>query len=71
MGLMLEVFEVVFCEGDWRDGLCKFDEDKWWKEGSRKLRKLFKLVKDLKYLFRLEVIESLFVMFRIMGNKEY
>ncbi|KAK4654496.1 hypothetical protein QC762_403320 [Podospora pseudocomata] len=70
-GLMPEVLEAVPCEGDWRDGPCKFDEDKWRKEGSRKLRKPFKSVKDPKYLLRPEAIESLFVMFRITGNKEY
>ncbi|KAK0668438.1 glycoside hydrolase [Cercophora samala] len=70
-GLMPEVFEVVPCEGDWRDGPCRFDEDQWRKDGSRKLNKPFKSVRDPKYMLRPEAIESLFIMFRITGNKEY
>ncbi|KAK4194902.1 endoplasmic reticulum mannosyl-oligosaccharide 1,2-alpha-mannosidase [Triangularia verruculosa] len=69
-GVMPEIFELIPCEGDWRDGPCKFDEDKWRKEGNKKLKKPFKSVRDAKYLLRPEAIESLFIMFRITGKKE-
>ncbi|KAK4172417.1 endoplasmic reticulum mannosyl-oligosaccharide 1,2-alpha-mannosidase [Triangularia setosa] len=69
-GLMPEIFELIPCEGSWRDGPCKFDEDKWHKDGNRKLQKPFKSARDPRYILRPEAIESLFVMFRITGNKE-
>ncbi|KAK0744344.1 glycoside hydrolase [Apiosordaria backusii] len=69
-GLMPEIFDLIPCEGDWRDGPCKFDEDRWRKDGNKKLKKPFKSARDARYILRPEAIESLFVMFRITGKKE-
>jgi mannosyl-oligosaccharide alpha-1,2-mannosidase len=56
---------------------CQWDEERWvaerqkrpeWKEG---LPKGFTTVKDPRYILRPEAIESVFVLYRITGRKEY
>ncbi|GKT50860.1 mannosyl-oligosaccharide 1,2-alpha-mannosidase MNS1 [Colletotrichum spaethianum] len=73
-GMMPERFNMVAC--DRRDD-CKWDEDKW--EAGKKLRpeykehlpKGFTTAKDPRYILRPEAIESVFVLYRITGDRGF
>jgi len=66
-GLMPEIFNLVRCE---TIAGCEWDEQRWLTEGDRKLSKGFRNARDPRYILRPEAIESVFVLYRITGNKE-
>lgn len=68
IGLMFEIFGFVCC-GLVKE-LCVWDEEKWEKEGVWGLKKGFFNVCDLRYILRLEVIESVFLLYCMMGKEE-
>ncbi|WYZ33769.1 hypothetical protein EsH8_I_000045 [Colletotrichum jinshuiense] len=67
-GLMPEIFGMIPCES--LDG-CKWDEERWEREGASTLRKGFSHARDPRYILRPEAIESIFLMYRMTGNPEY
>ncbi|KAJ0311381.1 hypothetical protein COL516b_002091 [Colletotrichum fioriniae] len=67
-GLMPEIFGMVPCET--LDG-CKWDEERWKREGASGFKKGFSHARDPRYILRPEAIESIFLMYRMTGNPEY
>lgn len=68
-GIMPEVFNMIPC--DTLDG-CEWDEERWEKEvNNKKLPKGFVRSRDKFYLLRPEAIESVFLLYRITGRKEF
>jgi mannosyl-oligosaccharide alpha-1,2-mannosidase len=67
-GIMPEQFNMLPCET--LSG-CEWDEERWKKDGSKSLPKGFKDARSLAYLLRPEAIESVFIMYRITGRREY
>ncbi|KAF9881445.1 hypothetical protein CkaCkLH20_00591 [Colletotrichum karsti] len=73
-GMMPERFNMLAC--DRRDD-CKWDEDRWEKEKRLRpefkehLPKGFTTAKDSRYILRPEAIESVFVLYRITGEKGF
>ncbi|GJC78840.1 mannosyl-oligosaccharide 1,2-alpha-mannosidase MNS1 [Colletotrichum liriopes] len=73
-GMMPERFNMIACE---QRGDCKWDEDKW--DAGKKLRpeykehlpKGFTTAKDPRYILRPEAIESVFVLYRITGQRGF
>ncbi|OHX01194.1 glycoside hydrolase family 47 protein [Colletotrichum incanum] len=73
-GMMPERFNMIACE---RRDDCKWDEDKW--DAGKKLRpeykehlpKGFTTAKDPRYILRPEAIESVFVLYRITGERGF
>lgn len=68
-GLMPEIFHAVPCASI--DGPCPWDEERWDKEGGKKLPKGFRSAPDTRYILRPEAIESIFLMYRMTGKDEY
>ena len=80
LGIMPEVFSVIPCRGD-----CKWDEERWRDEIKRtvsgneelfeeimredKLPRGFSSIQDPMYLLRPEAIESVFILYRITGDR--
>jgi len=50
---------------------CEWDATRWYEEGNSSLPLGFKSVADPRYLLRPEAIESVFIMYRVTGDKEY
>ncbi|CAM1510625.1 Fc.00g009600.m01.CDS01 [Cosmosporella sp. VM-42] len=67
-GLMPEIFSLVSCE---TRKLCDWDDKKWQREGDPRLAKGFKNARDPRYQLRPEAIESIFIMYRITGDKKW
>ncbi|KAF6827231.1 glycosyl hydrolase family 47 [Colletotrichum plurivorum] len=67
-GLMPEIFGMVTCES--LDG-CKWDEERWKREGDGNLKKGFSHARDPRYILRPEAIESIFLLYRMTGDREY
>ncbi|KAL0940136.1 glycosyl hydrolase family 47 protein [Colletotrichum truncatum] len=67
-GLMPEIFGMVPC-----DSLkgCKWDEERWKREGDSTLKKGFSHARDPRYILRPEAIESIFLLYRITGDREF
>ncbi|GKT59601.1 glycoside hydrolase family 47 protein [Colletotrichum tofieldiae] len=73
-GMMPERFNMIACE---QRGDCKWDEGKW--DAGKKLRpeykehlpKGFTTAKDPRYILRPEAIESVFVLYRITGQRGF
>ncbi|KAF2757452.1 seven-hairpin glycosidase [Pseudovirgaria hyperparasitica] len=73
-GVMPERYNVIKCESRLN---CKWDEAKWKEEIQQKkqykdhLPKGFTTAKDPRYILRPEAIESVFVLYRITGRREF
>lgn len=68
-GIMPETFSMIPCDS--LDG-CEWDEERWKNEAKdKRLPKGFKSVRDKFYLLRPEAIESVFLLYRITGKKEF
>jgi mannosyl-oligosaccharide alpha-1,2-mannosidase len=67
-GLMPERFTLLPCES--RSG-CAWDEDRWRRQGDKKLKKGWGHVRDSRYMLRPEAIESVFLLYRMTGKEEY
>lgn len=68
-GLMPEIFKLVSC-GPSVDGPCRWDEEKWQREGDKKLKKGFANARDPRYILRPEAIESIFLLYRMTGKDD-
>ncbi|KAK4229118.1 endoplasmic reticulum mannosyl-oligosaccharide 1,2-alpha-mannosidase [Podospora fimiseda] len=70
-GIMPEVSDVLACDRDEKGelNLCEWDEEKW--TGGGRLPKPFFSVRNPQYLLRPEAIESVFILYRITGEKEW
>ncbi|KAM7194041.1 Glycoside hydrolase [Naviculisporaceae sp. PSN 640] len=70
-GLMPEIFGIVACpSGSINDKPCPWDEERWQKEGDKRLTKGFSNARDPKYILRPEAIESIFLLYRMTGKKD-
>jgi len=67
-GIMPEIFNMFPCER--LDG-CDWDEEKWKNEGDHRLRKGFKGAPVPSYILRPEAIESVFLLHRITGHRDF
>ncbi|KAF4857097.1 Mannosyl-oligosaccharide 1,2-alpha-mannosidase MNS1 [Colletotrichum siamense] len=73
-GMMPERFNMLACP---RRDECKWDEDRWEKEKRLRpefkehLPKGFTTAKDARYILRPEAIESVFVLYRITGDRGF
>ena len=67
-GIMPEYFNMLPCESR---ANCAWDEERWKQNGNPSLPKGFKDAREPAYLLRPEAIESVFIMYRITGQKEY
>lgn len=68
-GVMPEIFNLIPCE-NWREP-CPFDEERWLREGDRRLAKGFRNARDPRYILRPEAIESIFIMYRITADPKW
>ncbi|KAM0428542.1 hypothetical protein ACHAPT_006902 [Fusarium lateritium] len=66
-GIMPEVFALETCPSL---EACDYDEEAWEPEGEP-IPPGFKHVRDPRYLLRPEAVESIFVMYRITGDKKW
>lgn len=75
-GLMPERYNMVACEPRLAT-TCAWDEEKWVAEQQKRkewkphLPKGFTTAKDSRYLLRPEAIESIFLLYRITGDRSY
>lgn len=67
-GVMPEQFGMLPCAS--LDGPCWFDSVQWGWKGDISLPQGFTAVQDPRYLLRPEAIESIFILYRITGNKD-
>ncbi|KAF6810092.1 glycosyl hydrolase family 47 protein [Colletotrichum sojae] len=73
-GMMPERFNMLACE---RRDRCPWDEDRWDREKRLRpefkehLPKGFTTAKDARYILRPEAIESLFVLYRVTGERGF
>lgn len=73
-GMMPERYNMVPCESR---KTCKWNEETWVKERSKRpewkehLPRGFTTAKDPRYILRPEAIESVFILYRITGDKAY
>ncbi|TDZ14616.1 Endoplasmic reticulum mannosyl-oligosaccharide 1,2-alpha-mannosidase [Colletotrichum sidae] len=67
-GLMPEIFGMVSCSSL---DACEWDEERWRSEGNRDLQKGFSHARDPRYILRPEAIESIFLLYRMTGDREY
>lgn len=68
-GIMPEQFEMVPCPS--LDGPCPWDEKRWTSQGGNAtLPKGFTNIIDPRYLLRPEAIESVFLLYRMTGEKD-
>lgn len=66
-GVMPEIFTLIPCKDM---DTCPWDEKVWKNKGGKNLPKGFAEARDPQYQLRPEAIESIFIMYRITGNKE-
>ena len=75
-GVMPERYNMVPCEPRLTD-TCKWDEEKWVEEREKRkeweshLPKGFTTAKDSRYILRPEAIESVFLLYRMTGDRHY
>ena len=67
-GIMPEIFNMLACGS--LDG-CEWDEEIWETEGDHRLPKGFASARDPYYILRPEAIESIFLLYRITGLREF
>ncbi|KAF4861186.1 putative mannosyl-oligosaccharide alpha-1,2-mannosidase 1B [Colletotrichum siamense] len=67
-GLMPEIFGMVTCPSL---NKCPWDDERWKREGDGNLRKGFSHARDPRYILRPEAIESIFLLYRMTGDREY
>ncbi|KAF9874357.1 glycosyl hydrolase family 47 [Colletotrichum karsti] len=67
-GLMPEIFGMVTCPSL---NKCPWDEERWKREGDGNLRKGFSHARDPRYILRPEAIESIFLLYRMTGDRDY
>jgi mannosyl-oligosaccharide alpha-1,2-mannosidase len=67
-GIMPEIFNMIACDS--LEG-CEWDEERWKREGDARLPKGFVSARDPYYILRPEAIESVFLLYRTTGLKEY
>jgi len=67
-GVMPEIFGIVACPSI--DEACPWDEEKWQKEGDKRLKKGFSHARDARYILRPEAIESIFLLYRMTGKED-
>ncbi|KAK5660010.1 hypothetical protein OQA88_13478 [Cercophora sp. LCS_1] len=67
-GLMPEIFGIVACPSI--DEPCSWDEEKWQREGDKRLKKGFSNARDPRYILRPEAIESIFLLYRMTGKDD-
>jgi mannosyl-oligosaccharide alpha-1,2-mannosidase len=65
-GIMPEIATLMACDS--LDG-CDWDEDRWQREGKSKFPKGFAAVPAASYSLRPEAIESVFIQYRMTGDK--
>jgi hypothetical protein len=70
-GVMPEIFGLIPCGGGGSLEPCAWDEGRWHREGGRKLPQGFKHARDTRYILRPEAIESIFIMYRLTGDREW
>jgi mannosyl-oligosaccharide alpha-1,2-mannosidase len=76
-GIMPERYNMVKCPGEDPKDACKWDDNLWLighqkrPEYKEHLPKGFTTAKDPRYILRPEAIESVFILWRITGQKEY
>lgn len=75
LGVMPEIFSMLPCDN--REGECKWDEGKWKAEVQRLggteagMPKGFTALWDKRYLLRPEAIESVFILYRTTGDRQF
>lgn len=69
-GVMPEEFAMIPCK-EANMGKCAWDEERWEKEGSKKLPKGFSSAHAPGYYLRPEAIESVFYLYRITGDSKW
>ncbi|KAI1820579.1 glycoside hydrolase family 47 protein [Xylaria intraflava] len=67
-GIMPEIFGLEPCP---TLEACEWDEARWMSEGNHSLPRGIQHARNPRYLLRPEAIESVFLMYRITGKKEY
>lgn len=67
-GIMPESFEMLPCEST---EFCDWNEVRWKNNGGVNLPPGVKSVNSREYILRPEAIESMFILYRITGEKEY
>ncbi|KAK2058397.1 family 47 glycosyl hydrolase [Colletotrichum caudatum] len=67
-GVMPEISNMMACFSTMEQ--CPWDERKWEQEGDKRLRKGFKNASDPKHILRPEAIESMFLLYRMTGQKD-
>lgn len=67
-GVMPEIFNLLPC--DLLSG-CEWDEERWKRDGAQRLPKGFKNARVPSYLLRPEAVESVFILYRITGLREF
>lgn len=70
VGIMPEQFRMLACKTPNLER-CPWDEARWKKEGSKRLPKGYAIAHDTRYLLRPEAIESVFLLYRMTGKREY
>jgi mannosyl-oligosaccharide alpha-1,2-mannosidase len=69
-GIMPEIFGMIPCETPSLEK-CGWDEERWGRDGDKRLQKGFNNARDPRYLLRPEAIESIFLLYRMTGAKKY
>ncbi|KAL2019748.1 hypothetical protein VTK56DRAFT_9192 [Thermocarpiscus australiensis] len=67
-GVMPEIFNLIPCDS--LDGPCRWDEERWQREGDKRLKKGFVDARDPRYILRPEAIESVFLLYRMTGKAD-
>ena len=67
-GIMPEVFTLIPCPA--LDS-CPWDEERWQRDGDKRLAKGYAAVQDSRYILRPEAIESVFITYRITGDERW
>ena len=75
-GVMPEIFGLIPCRSGGGGGgsslnPCAWDEERWHREGDYRLPRGFKHARDPRYILRPEAIESIFIMYRLTGHREW
>ena len=69
-GIMPEISRIIPCETP-DLGRCEWNETTWEKLGNKRFPKGFHSMRDPRYLLRPEAVESIFLLYRMTGKKEF
>jgi mannosyl-oligosaccharide alpha-1,2-mannosidase len=69
-GLMPEIFNLMACPSTKKQDPCPWDEARWQRVGTHRLKKGFVDAREPRYDLRPEAIESLFLLYRMTGEED-